>query len=66
MDRKFAEGRIVLAGPYGDRGEALVIVEAESLREAEAFFDGDPWVDAELLFGARVVEWTIFLDSRKT
>lgn len=65
MDRLFEEGRIVLAGPYADKGRALVIMEAQDAAEASDSFLDDPWVTNGILLTADVVEWTIFLDSRR-
>ena len=38
------QGRLVMAGPFGDRSGSLVILEAGSLEEANAFAEGDPYV----------------------
>jgi uncharacterized protein YciI len=65
MDRIFDKGRIVLAGPYADYSRALIIVEARDAQEASALFRGDPWEKAGILVPSEVVEWTVFLDSRK-
>lgn len=64
MDNIFAQGRIVLAGPYADWSRALIIVEARDAEEAAALFHDDPWYDAGILVPGDVIEWTIFLDSR--
>ena len=65
MDRLFDERRIVLAGPYGNDGRALVVMDAASTAEASALFLEDPWVKEGILLTEKVVEWTIFLDSRR-
>ena len=65
MDRIFEEGRIVLAGPYGKDGRALVVMDVRDAAEASSLFDEDPWVKAGILLTERVVPWTIFLDSRR-
>jgi uncharacterized protein YciI len=65
MDGLFEAGRVVLAGPYADCSRALVIVEARDVEEAAALFRGDPWEKAGILAPGQVVEWTIFLDSRR-
>ncbi|MEX5213129.1 MAG: YciI family protein [Nitrospiraceae bacterium] len=39
-----AQGRVVLAGPFTDKAGSLIIIEAESLEEAEAFAQSDPYV----------------------
>ena len=65
MDRLFEEGRIVLAGPYGDEGRALVVMNLRNAAEADDLFREDPWVKAGILVSEDIVRWTIFLDSRK-
>lgn len=65
MDGLFGEGRVVLGGPYADYSRALVIVEARDAEEASALFHGDPWTKAGILVPGEVVEWTVFLDSRR-
>jgi uncharacterized protein YciI len=66
IDRRFEEGRIVLAGPYADLSRALIIVEARDAQEAAEFFRDDPWEKAGILVPSEVVEWTVFLDSRRS
>jgi uncharacterized protein len=66
MDRLDGQGRIVLAGPYTDCSRALVILEAHDAQEALALLHDDPWVSAGILLPAEVIEWTIFLDSRRS
>lgn len=63
MDRLFADGRIVLAGPYADASRALVIVRAGNEEEVSALFRDDPWTIDGILGLSQVVEWTVFLDS---
>ena len=65
MDSLFEEGRIVLAGPYADYSRALIIVEARDAEEASDLFRNDPWERAGILVPSDVVEWTVFLDSRR-
>jgi uncharacterized protein YciI len=65
MDRLFEEGRVVLGGPYADSSRALVVVEARDAEEACALFRGDPWEKAGILVPSEVIEWTLFLDSRR-
>ena len=64
MDRIFEERRIVLAGPYGTDGRALVVLDVPDAAQASALFLEDPWVKSGILLTEKVVEWTIFLDSR--
>ena len=37
------QGRVVLAGPLTDQTGSLIVIEAESLAEAEAFAKTDPY-----------------------
>ena len=66
MNRLFADGRIVLAGPYSDWSRALVIMEGRDVEEVTTLFRSDPWEKADILVPDEIVEWLIFLDSRKT
>ena len=65
MDGLFEEGRVVLGGPYADYSRALVIVEARDAEEASGLFRNDPWAKAGILVPSEVIEWTVFLDSRR-
>jgi uncharacterized protein YciI len=65
MDGLFEAGRVVLGGPYADYSRVLVIVEARDAEEASALFRGDPWEKAGILVSSQVIEWTVFLDSRR-
>lgn len=38
-----AQGRVVLAGPLTDKTGSLIVIEADSLEEAEAFAKEDPY-----------------------
>jgi uncharacterized protein YciI len=66
MDGLFDEGRIVLAGPYADLSRVLIIVQARDTQEASALLRDDPWEAAGILVPSDVVEWTVFLDSRRS
>jgi uncharacterized protein len=65
MDDLFARGHVVLAGPYADFSRALVIVVAGDAADASALLRGDPWEKAEILVPGEVIEWVVYLDSRK-
>lgn len=43
MESLDAQGRVVLAGPLTDRSGSLIVIEAESQSEAEAFAREDPY-----------------------
>jgi uncharacterized protein YciI len=42
------EGKVVLAGPFTGGGGSLIVVEATSLEEAEAFMREDPYVTGKV------------------
>jgi hypothetical protein len=37
------QGRVILAGPLTDKTGSLIVIEAESLAEAQAFANTDPY-----------------------
>ncbi len=39
-----AQGRLICAGPFGDQTGSLVMIEADSLQDAEAFAQEDPYL----------------------
>jgi uncharacterized protein YciI len=39
-----AEGRMILAGPFSDGSGSLIVIEAASQQEAEAWIAADPYV----------------------
>jgi len=65
MDDLFARGYVVLAGPYADFSRALVILDAGDAKVASALLSGDPWETAGILVPGQIIEWVVFLDSRK-
>jgi uncharacterized protein YciI len=65
MDAMFEQGWITLAGPYADSSRVLIVVEAADQDEATALFRDDPWTTSGILVDSEVIEWTIFLDSRR-
>lgn len=65
MDRLFAQGLILLGGPFADTSGALVIVEAASEQEVADVFAHDPFV-INGIFALRALKaWHIFLDARR-
>ncbi len=44
LEKLEGEGKVILAGPFGDQSGSLIVIEADSLEEAEAFAGGDPYV----------------------
>lgn len=43
MEPLDAQGRVILAGPLTDKAGSLIVIEAESLAEAQAFAQEDPY-----------------------
>ncbi len=43
MEDLDAQGRVVLAGPTTDHAGSVMVIEADSLAEAEAFAREDPY-----------------------
>ena len=39
-----AKGHLILAGPFTDQSGSLIIIEADSRAEAEAFVQNDPYI----------------------
>ena len=44
LKRLDSQGKLVLAGPFSDKSGSLVIMDMDSLQEAQAFVQGDPYV----------------------
>ncbi len=38
------QGKVILAGPLTDKTGSLIVVEADSLEDAQAFAHGDPYM----------------------
>ena len=38
------QGKLICAGPFADKAGSLIIIEADSLEEAETFAKEDPYV----------------------
>lgn len=64
MDALFADGAIVLGGPFADRTGSLVVVTAATAAAARVMFADDPWTTQHVLLVGEIKEWTIFLDAR--
>ena len=64
VDALFDAGKVILAGPFADGSGSMVILAAESVEEARALFQDDPWAHQDILIAGEVKEWTIFLDAR--
>jgi uncharacterized protein YciI len=64
MDGLTDEGFIVLAGPLGDSGRVLIVIDAEDEAEVRARLAADPWTDTGLLVIERVDVWNVLLEHR--
>jgi len=65
MDHLFEQGRIVLGGPFADYSRVLLVVQARDRDEASELFRDDPWTSGGILLESDIIEWSIFLDSRR-
>lgn len=65
MDRLFEQGRIILGGPYADYSRILLVVQASGIEAASDLFRDDPWADRGILVESEIIEWSVFLDSRR-
>jgi uncharacterized protein YciI len=63
MNRLESEGFIVLGGPVGREGDALLVVDAASEDAVVERLAQDPWTETRLRTD-RIEPWTILLDSR--
>ncbi|NKB80946.1 MAG: hypothetical protein GKS05_03425 [Nitrospirales bacterium] len=43
LQNLYDQGKLVLAGPFTDKAGSLMIIEADSLEEATAFAQSDPY-----------------------
>ena len=64
IDRRVAEGFILMGGPLVDEGGALLIFNAEDENEVREL-KNDPWFEQGILKLQSVKRWQIFIDSRK-
>jgi hypothetical protein len=64
MDGLTSKGFIVLAGPLGDSGRVLLVIDAEDEAEVRDRLAADPWTDSGLLVIERVDAWNVLLEHR--
>jgi len=64
MDSLFANGKVILAGPFADASGSMIILAVERVEEAKAILRDDPWAEQEILVTGEIKPWTIFLDVR--
>jgi len=58
-------GRIILGGPYADFSRVLLVVAARDAEEAGKLFRDDLWTRHGVLVESEIIEWSVFLDSRR-
>jgi uncharacterized protein YciI len=63
MDQMTADGFIILGGPIGDNGDAMLVIEAADKEEVLSKFQDDPWIQSGIRAVKSLDPWTIFLDS---
>ena len=59
LKRLELEGKLVLAGPFADRSGSLIIIEADSIEEARAFIQKDPYVEQGVFEKVEVRPFTL-------
>src|SRR3712207_4006010 len=63
IDRLYEAGKIMLAGPFPDGSGALLVVRTETEQEARTMFDGDIWVEKDMLDCGEIRRWQMFLNG---
>jgi len=56
-------GKLRISGPFADETGALIVYEAESLDEAQALLDADPYRQEGVIADARIRESSIVLKA---
>ena len=56
-----AQGRLICAGPFGDQTGSLIMIEADSLQDAEAFAQEDPYMKLGVFERVEVHPFTFVL-----
>ncbi|MFN8590047.1 MAG: YciI family protein [Thermomicrobiales bacterium] len=59
----FDAGKLAMSGPWADDTGAMLIYEADSLADAEALLNADPYRAAGVLADARIREWRVVLPA---
>ena len=65
MDELAASGFVVLGGPLGEDGEAMLVIDAPDETAVEATLGRDPWRESGMLLAPDIQRWTILLESAK-
>jgi uncharacterized protein YciI len=64
MDRLVDDGFVILGGPVGDGGEAMLVIDAAHEPDVSARLADDPWIVNGILTLGPIEPWTIWLDGR--
>ncbi|HUK55328.1 MAG TPA: YciI family protein [Nitrospiria bacterium] len=64
LKRLESEGKLVLAGPFADQSGSLIIIEADSIEEARAFIQKDPYVEQGVFEKVEIRPFTLVLPER--
>ena len=65
MDRLFANGIVIMGGPFSDGTGSLVLVEAEEENEVRTLIANDPFVVHKIFTLKSLKQWQLFLDARR-
>jgi uncharacterized protein YciI len=57
------KGKIFATGPFEDGYGALIVYEADSLEEAEALLQGDPFYAAGVFVGWELRPWKVVMGN---
>jgi uncharacterized protein YciI len=64
LKRLESEGKLVLAGPFADRSGSLIIIEADSIEEARAIIQKDPYVEQAVFEKVEVRPFTLVFPEK--
>ncbi len=65
MDQLFADGLVVMGGPFADASGSMVIFEAESEQVVADLFERDPFAIHGIAVRRLLKPWLLFLDARR-
>jgi uncharacterized protein YciI len=63
LDALVDDGFVLLGGPLGPTGLALLIVEAPDADAVRSRLADDPWEPAQVIVTSTVQSWTVWLDG---
>ncbi|WP_165422864.1 YciI family protein [Ktedonosporobacter rubrisoli] len=65
LDKLFADGMVILGGPFANYSDLLVIIEADTEEQVHSLFKQDPFVLHNIIRVRAIREWLLFLDARR-